>query len=117
MLTYGGREATSTERIACLDFVSHFSQQQETLQLPEAAVLETDSYGRVMVFLRVLHEDGLEEPLLIIFKEIRPDGGYLAGPKSILLCHFQTAHFLFYYFSPPISTKAGMAGRGGDPRF
>ncbi len=84
MLTYGGREATSTERIACLDFVSHFSQQQETLQLPEAAVLETDSYGRVMVFLRVLHEDGLEEPLLIIFKEIRPDGGYLAGPKSIL---------------------------------
>ena len=84
MLTYGGREATSTERIACLDFVSHFSQQQETLQLPEAAVLETDSYGRVMVFLRILHEDGLEEPLLIIFKEIRPDGGYLAGPKSIL---------------------------------
>ena len=84
MLTYGGREATSTERTACLDFVSHFSQQQETLQLSEAAVLETDSFGRVMVFLRVLHEDGLEEPLLVIFKEIRPDGGYLAGPKSIL---------------------------------
>ena len=84
MLTYGGREATSVERTACLDFVSHFSQRQETLQLAEAAVLETDSFGRVMVFLRVLHEDGLEEPLLIIFKEIRPDGGYLAGPKSIL---------------------------------
>jgi len=84
MLTYGGREATATERSACLDFVSRFSQQQETLRFPEVAVLETDSFGRVMVFLRVLHEDGLEEPLLIVFKQIRPDGGYLAGPKSIL---------------------------------
>ena len=84
MLTYGGREATSAERTACLDFISRFSQQQETLQFPEVAVLEMDSFGRVMVFLRVLHEDGFEEPLLIIFKELHPDGGYLAGPKSIL---------------------------------
>ena len=84
MLTYGGREATSAERTACQDFISRFSQRQETLQFPEIAVLETDSFGRVMVFLRVLHEDGFEEPLLIIFKELHPDGGYLAGPKSIL---------------------------------
>lgn len=84
MLTYGGREATSAERTACQDFISRFSQRQETLQFPEVAVLETDSFGRVMVFLRVLHEDGFEEPLLIIFKEIHSDGGYLAGPKSIL---------------------------------
>ena len=67
MLTYGGREATGAERTACLDFISRFSQQQETLQFPEVAVLETDSFGRVMMFLRVLHEDGFEEPLLIIF--------------------------------------------------
>lgn len=84
MLTYGGREATPTERSAVADFVSRFSQQPETLQFPEVAVLETDSFGRVMVFLRVLHADGLEEPLLIIFKQIHADGGYLAGPKSIL---------------------------------
>jgi len=84
MLTYGGREATPAERTAAADFVSRFSQQPETLQFPEVAVLETDTFGRVMVFLRVLHADGLEEPLLIIFKEIRDDGGYLAGPKSIL---------------------------------
>lgn len=84
MLTYGGREATETERTACHDFISLFSQQQETLHFPEVAVLETDSFGRVLVFLRVLHEDGFEEPLLVIFKEIRPDGGYTAGPKSIL---------------------------------
>lgn len=84
MLTYGGREATPTERLAAADFISRFSQQPETLHFPEVAVLETDSFGRVMVFLRVLHADGLEEPLLIIFKEIHEDGGYLASPKSIL---------------------------------
>lgn len=84
MLTYGGREAQAHERAAAMEFVSHFTQQPETLHFPEIAVLETDSYGRVMVFLRVLHADGLEEPLLIAFKEIHPDGGFLAGPKSIL---------------------------------
>ncbi len=84
MLTYGGREATAAECTAAADFLSHFSQREETLRFPEVAVLETDSFGRVMVFLRVLHEDGLEEPLLVVFKQIRPDGGYLAGPKSIL---------------------------------
>ena len=84
MLTYGGREATDAERAAVADFVSRFSQRQESLSFPEVAVLETDGYGRVMVFLRVLHEDGLEEPLLVIFKQLPADGGYLAGPKSIL---------------------------------
>jgi hypothetical protein len=84
MLTYGGREAQAHERAAVMEFVSRFSQRPEPLRFPEIAVLETDAYGRVMVFLRVLHEDGLEEPLLVAFKEIYPDGGYLAGPKSIL---------------------------------
>ena len=84
MLSYGGREATDSEKTAVKDFISRFSQQPETLRFPEIAVLETDGYGRVMVFLRVLHEDGLEEPLLIIFKRLQTDGSYLAGPKSIL---------------------------------
>ena len=84
MLSYGGREANHAERTAVTDFISRFSQQAETLRFPEIAVLETDGYGRVMVFLRVLHEDGLEEPLLLIFKQIGVDGSYLAGPKSIL---------------------------------
>lgn len=84
MLTYGGREAAESERIACRNFISRFSQQPEELRFPEIAVLETDAYGRVLVFLRVLHADGLEEPLLIVFKQIMPDGEYLAGPKSIL---------------------------------
>lgn len=84
MLTYGGREATAAEKAAVMDFVSHFSQRPETLLFPEVAVLEKDGYGRVMVFLRVLHEDGLEEPLLIIFKQLDETGRYLAGPKSIL---------------------------------
>lgn len=84
MLTYGGREAKDFEREAAIDFLSYFSQQPETLSFPEIAVLETDGYGRVMVFLRVKHASGLEEPFLVVFKEIRPDGGYLAGPKSIL---------------------------------
>lgn len=84
MLTYGGREALKHERDAAVDFVSRFSDQPETLRFPEIAVLETDAYGRVLVFLRVLHADGLEEPLLIAFKEIRSDGGYLAGPKAVL---------------------------------
>lgn len=84
MLTYGGREATQPEREAAQDFVSRFSEHPETLRFPEIAVLEKDGYGRVMVFIRVLHPDGLEEPLLIAFKEIHPDGSYLAGPKSVL---------------------------------
>ena len=84
MLTYGGREATAAERTAVTDFVSRFTQKPEMLRFPEIAVLETDSFSRVLVFLRVLHEDGLEEPLLIIFKQLREDGTYLAGPKSIL---------------------------------
>lgn len=84
MLTYGGAEATAAQRTAVMDFVSRFSQQPEKLLFPEVAVLETDGYGRVMVFLRVLHEDGLEEPLLIIFKQLDETGSYLAGPKSIL---------------------------------
>ena len=84
MLTYGGREATAAQYAAVMDFVSHFSQQPETLRFPEVAVLETDSFGRVLVFLRVLHEDGLEEPLLLVFKQLCEDGSYLAGPKSIL---------------------------------
>ena len=84
MLTYGGREATAAERTAVTDFVSRFTQKPEMLHFPEIAVLETDSFSRVLVFLRVLHEDGLEEPLLIIFKQLREDGTYLAGPKSIL---------------------------------
>ncbi len=84
MLTYGGREATAAERAAVTDFVYRFSQRPETLRFPEIAVLETDGYGRVMVFLRVLHEDGLEEPLLVIFKQMDETGSYLAGPKSIL---------------------------------
>ena len=84
MLSYGGREANETEKAAVADFISRFSQQPETLRFPEIAVLETDGYGRVMVFLRVLHEDGLIEPFLIILKQIGPDGSYLAGPKSIL---------------------------------
>jgi hypothetical protein len=84
MLTYGGREAESNEREAAIDFVSRFSDRPETLLFPEVAVLETDSFGRVLMFIRVLHADGLEEPLLIAFKEIRPDGGYLAGPKAVL---------------------------------
>lgn len=84
MLSYGGREASHAERTAVTDFISRFSQRPETLRFPEIAVLETDGYGRVMVFLRVLHEDGLEEPLLLIFKQIGVDGSYLAGPKSIL---------------------------------
>ena len=84
MLSFGGREANQAERTAVTDFISRFSQQPETLRFPEIAVLETDGYGRVMVFLRVLHEDGLEEPLLLVFKQLHPDGSYLAGPKSIL---------------------------------
>jgi hypothetical protein len=84
MLTYGGREATDAERSAVQDFISCFSQQAQTLRFPEIAVLETDGYGRVMVFLRVLHADGLEEPLLVIFKQLGESGSYLAGPKSIL---------------------------------
>ena len=58
MLTYGGRDSTTAERSAVTDFVSRFTQKPETLRFPEIAVLETDSFGRVMVFLRVLHEDG-----------------------------------------------------------
>lgn len=84
MLTYGGRQPQAYEREAAIDFVSRFSDRPETLSYPEIAVLETDGYGRVMVFLRVLHGDGLEEPLLISFQQIRPDGGYTAGPKAIL---------------------------------
>jgi len=84
MPTYGGREATGFERGAAIDFLSRFAQQPETLSFPEIVVLETDGYGRVMLFLRVKHADGLEEPFLVIFKEIRPDGSYIAGPKSIL---------------------------------
>jgi len=84
MLNYGGREAHDFERAAAVDFISHFAQEPETLAFPEIAVLETDGYGRVMIFLRVKHESGLEEPFLVVFKEIRADGGYLAGPKSIL---------------------------------
>ncbi len=83
-LTYGGREATQAERTAASDFISRFSDRPETLSFPEIAVLDTDSYGRILVFLRVLHADGLEEPLLVVFKAISSDGGYLAGPKSIL---------------------------------
>ena len=84
MLSYGGLEANETEKAAVADFISRFSQQPETLRFPEIAVLETDGYGRVLVFLRVKHASGLEEPFLVIFKELRPDGSYLAGPKSIL---------------------------------
>ncbi len=84
MLTYGGRQAEPHEREAAIHFVSRFSEHPETLSFPEIAVLDTDSFGRVMVFLRVLHGDGLEEPLLVAFKEIQSDGGYTAGPKAIL---------------------------------
>lgn len=84
MLTYGGREAAAHERRAAIDFVSRFSDRPDTLRFPEIAVLDTDTYGRVLTFIRVLHEDASEEPLLVVFKDIRPDGGYLAGPKSIL---------------------------------
>lgn len=84
MLTYGGRNAEPNEREAAIDFISRFSDQPEALAFPEIAVLETDAYGRVMVYILVRHPGGLDEPLLIAFKEIRPDGGYLAGPKSIL---------------------------------
>ncbi|MPN13630.1 hypothetical protein SDC9_160952 [bioreactor metagenome] len=84
MLTYGGREASDFERTAAVDFLSRFTQEPETLTFPEVAVLETDDYGRVLVFLRVKHASGLEEPFLVVFKELRPDGSYLAGPKSIL---------------------------------
>ncbi len=84
MLTYGGREAEQNERSAAVDFVSRFSDRPETLRFPEVAVLENDGYGRVMILIRVLHEDGLEEPLLVAFKKIYPDGGYLAGPKSVM---------------------------------
>jgi len=84
MLTHGGREATEFERTAAVDFISHFAPQAEALAFPEIAVLETDRYGRTLVFLRVLHPTGLEEPLLVAFREIRSDGGFLAGPKSIL---------------------------------
>ena len=84
MLTYGGREARDFERSAAIDFLSRFSQEPETLTFPEIAVLETDGFGRVMVFLRVRHPGGLEEPFLVAFKQICPDGTYLAGPKSIL---------------------------------
>ena len=74
MLTYGGREARDFERTAAVDFISHFAQEPETLVFPEVAVLETDGYGRVLVFLRVKHASGLEEPFLVVFKELRPDG-------------------------------------------
>lgn len=84
MLTHGGREAADFERKAAVDFVSHFAQQPEALAFPEIAVLETDGYGRVLVFLRVLHPAGTEESFLLAFKQIRPDGSFLAGPKSIL---------------------------------
>lgn len=84
MLTHGGREATDFERAAAVDFLSRFSQEPETLAFPEVAVLETDGYGRVMVFLRVKHASGLEESFLVAFKEIHADGTFLAGPKSIL---------------------------------
>jgi hypothetical protein len=84
MLTYGGRNAEQNERDAAIDFIARFSDRPETLKFPEIAVLETDGYGRVMLYILVRHPDGLEEPLLIAFKEIRPDGGYLAGPKSVL---------------------------------
>ena len=84
MLTYGGRDAHPFERTAAIDFISHFTQEPETLTFPEIAVLETDGYGRLLIFLRVKHASGLEEPFLVVFKEIRADGSYLAGPKSIL---------------------------------
>lgn len=84
MPTYGGRNAEPNERTAATDFISRFSDRPETLAFPEIAVLETDAYGRVMLYILVRHPDGHDEPLLIAFKEIRPDGGYLAGPKSIL---------------------------------
>lgn len=84
MLTHGGRKAADFEREAAVDFVSRFTQQPEALAFPEIAVLETDSYGRVMMFLRIVHPGGLEEPFLVAFKNIRSEGSYLAGPKSIL---------------------------------
>ena len=84
MMTYGGREAAANERAAAIDFISRFSERPDTLSFPEIAVLESDGYGRVMVYIQVRHDDGLTEPLLVAFKEIRPDGGDLAGPKSIL---------------------------------
>ena len=84
MLSYCIREATESERTAAVDFISRFSYRPDTLRDPEISFMETDSYGRVMLFLRVLHDDGLEEPLLVVFKRIDADGGYLSGPKSIL---------------------------------
>lgn len=84
MLTYGGRTANEFERTAAVDFISHFAQEPATLTFPEIAVLESDGYGRVLLFLRVKYPGGLEEPFLVIFKELHADGSYLAGPKSIL---------------------------------
>ncbi len=84
MQTYGLREANESERAAAIHFVSRFSDRPDTLRFPEISFMESDAYGRVMLFLRVLHSDGLEEPLLVVFKRIDADGGYLSGPKSIL---------------------------------
>ncbi len=84
MLTYGLREAAEHERQATIDLVSHFSDHPETLRFPEISVVSTDIYGREMVFVRVLQEDGYEEALLVAFRQIAEDGGYLAGPKAVL---------------------------------
>lgn len=84
MLTYGTREANEHERLATIDLVSHFSDRPETLRFPEISVVSTDSYGREMVFIRVLQEDGYEEALLVAFQQLAGDGGYLASPKAIL---------------------------------
>lgn len=84
MLTYGGREANERERAAIVGFVSQFSDEPQALRFPEIAVLETDDYGRVMVFLRVLQETGREEQLLLAFRALLPGGGCSAGPKAVL---------------------------------
>jgi len=84
MLTYGLREAEEHERKATIDLISRFSDRPETLRFPEISVVSTDIYGRVMIFVRILQEDGYEEALLLAFRQIAKDGGFLAGPKAVL---------------------------------
>lgn len=83
MLTYGGREASDFERTAAVDFLSRFTRSRKHSRFPRSPYSKrTATVGYWC--LRVKHASGLEEPFLVIFKELRPDGSYLAGPKSIL---------------------------------
>ncbi len=84
LLTYGGHEAAPHICFAVKKLVGTLYENDAGFTFPEIAELERDSYGRIMVFVRVAEPSGQEVPLLLIFTQVEEDGTFRASPKCIM---------------------------------